>query len=233
MKKVLAVLLTAVLLCFTAIPSLALWNGKYYKLNRPASFNEVKTSNGYMEWKNEDTGSSIIVNMDHNTRLLFYLGADEQTQKEFAESYISELQKTVNNDTVNSGYEIKYGKYEYSEKSFDHVSGFHIGCETTKKSKDGSYSVSFDSDFYFFSIKDLIVELECILTTDEDKAAVEKMLNDFELDGTLLTADNVSELYPSPLSVFLPLVAVILAIVLIIVLVKRKKSKTAKAENKD
>ena len=56
------------------------------------------------------------------------------------------------------------------------------------------------------------------------------MLNDFELDGTLLTAENVSELYPSPMQVILPLVAVILVIVLLIIIVKRKNK--AKAEAK-
>ena len=162
--------------------------------------------------------------------MLYYLGADEQTQKEFVGSFISQRQVDVNNDTINSGYYINYGTPEYSEKKFNHVSGFYIGCETAKKAKDGSYSVSFDSDFYFFSIKELVVKLECILTTDEDKAAVENMLNDFELDGTLLTAENVSELYPSPMQVILPLVAVILVIVLLIIIIKRKNK--AKAEAK-
>ena len=230
MKKALSVLLAVVLLCVSAFPCFALWNGKYYKLGIPPAFSEINTSEGHMEWKNEKTGSSIIINLEDNTKMLYYLGADEQTQKEFVESFISQRQVDVNNDTINSGYYINYGTPEYSEKKFDHVSGFYIGCETAKEAKDGSYSVSFDSDFYFFSIKELVVKLECVLTTDEDKAAVENMLNDFELDGTLLTAENVMDFYPSPMQVILPLVAVILIIVLVIIIVKRKNK--AKAEAK-
>lgn len=238
MKKVFSVLLAALLVCALTIPSFALLNGKYYKIGMPPTFSELKNSDGHMEWQNKKTGSSIIVNLEDNSRMLFYLGADEQTQQEFAKSFIESLQTDINNKTTETEYTINYGKYEYGEKQFAHSAGFFISCETTKKAKNGSYNLTVDSDFYFFSIKELVVKIECVLTSDDDKAAVEAMLNDFELDGTLLTAENVSELYPSPALAAIPVVVLVLIVVLIIVIKKKKgkaaaeaKEPKAKAEN--
>ncbi len=232
MKKVLSVILAFVIICLSAVPCFALWNGKHYKLPLTKSFSETETGDGYAIWKNNETGSKIEIYMEENPKKLFYLNAEEETQKEFTKTFIGERQSEAYSKADSNGYNLKYGEPKYSEVKFEYVSGFLITSETTRTTLDKGKTDVFDSDFYFFSTKDLVVKFQCELMTEEDKAEFEKTLNAFELDSPVLTAQTAADSYPSPLILLVPLTIIILVVIIVIV-VKKKKNKASdyKAES--
>ena len=229
MKKFLSLILAAILVCVSAVPCFALWNGKRYKLAMPKGFAETKSDDTQIVWDNESTGSSIIITATTNPKRLFYIDADEQTQKEFAKSFVSDLKAAADENAETNGYTLDFAEPKYGEAKFKNVSGFSIITETTKTTLDKSKSSVVDTEFYFFSTKDIAMRFQCILATDEDKAAVKDMFENFEIDGVLLTAENIDDSYPSPLFLFIPLAVIVLIVIIIIVAKKKKKSKT-KAE---
>lgn len=226
MKKFLSLILAAVLVCVSAVPCFAMWNGKRYKLAMPKGFTETKTDDSQIFWDNESTGSSIIITVADNGKRLFYLDADEQTQKEFAQSFVSDLKASADENAEKNGYTLSFAEPKYGEVEFKNVSGFSITTETTKTSLSKSETSVVDTEFYFFSTKDIAMRFQCILASDDDKAAVKEMFENFEIDGVLLTAKNVDDSYPSPLFLFIPLAVIVLVIIIIIVAKKKKKSKT-------
>lgn len=231
MKKFLSVLLAAVIICLSAVPCFALFNGRHYKLVLPKDFSETETGDGYAIWENKETGSKVKILMEENPKRLYYIDADEETQKEFSKSFIEERQNEAYKDSDANGYSLKYGEEKFSEIEFEYVKGFSITAETTRTSLDGGKTEVFDSDFYFFSTKDIIVQFRCELMTDEDKAQMKASMNAFQLDSELLTAENYGESYPSPLILLVPL-AIIVLIVVIVIVVRKKKNGASKTEEK-
>ncbi len=229
MKKFLSLILAAILVCISAVPCFALWNGRHYKLPLTAGFSESETGDGYAIWKNIETGSKIEIYMSDNIKRLFYLDADEKTKEEFTKAFIDERQSEANGNSDTNGFTLKYGKPKYDEVKFEYVSGFSIISETTKTTLDKGKTEVFDSSFYFFSTKDIVVRFQCELMTEEDKLNFEKTLNEFEVDEPVLTAKNYIEDYPSPLILLIPFAVIVLIVIIIIVVKKKKKSKT-KAE---
>lgn len=233
MKKILSVILALAILCLSAFPCFALWNGRHYKLPLTRNFSETETGDGYAIWENKETGSKIEIYMDDNTKKLFYLDAEEETQKEFAKTFIEERQTEAYGEADSNGYNLEYGEPKYGEVKFNYVSGFSITSETTRTSLDKGKTDVFDSDFYFFSTKDLVVQFRCELMTEEDKTEFEKTLNDFEMDSPLLTAQTAYDSYPSPLILLVPLAIIILIVIIAIVVKKKRKTNVNKAEAKE
>lgn len=231
MKKILSFVLCAVIICLSAVPCFALWNGKHYKLPLTEGFAQTETGDGYAIWKNNETGSKIEIYMEENPKRLFYLEAEEEMKKEFTKSFLDERQSDAYSKADESGFKLEYAEPTYGEVKFEFVSGFSIKSETTRTSLDGAKKEVFDSDFYFFSTKDIVVNFRCELLTDKDKANFEKTLNEFELDEPVLTASNVNDSVPSPLILLVPL-TVILLVVIIVVVVKRKNKTKKTAEEK-
>ncbi len=229
MKKVLSFAFAVLFACLAVVPCFASWNGKVYKLVKPASFTEISSDNNEYIWENKKTKSTIDTILSLNGGRLFYVGADHEKQKSFTDDFISKLVEAANANTEGKDYTVSYNNVEFEEKKFEHVSGFEITAETTKKSVDGSSTVVFDSAFYFFSTKDIVVKIQCTLLSDEDKEAVEEMLNEFEFEDEYLTADNVSDSLPPYWTAIIP-VAVIALVVVLVVVLKKRRSKPGSAE---
>ena len=224
MKKFLSLVLAVAIICLSAVPCFALWNGKHYKLPLTKSFSQTETGDGYAIWKNNETGSKVEIYMDDNPKKLFYLDAEEETKKEFTKTFVDERQSEAYGNADANGFTLEYGEPKYGEVSFSHVSGFSITAPTTRTTLDKGKTDTFDSDFYFFSTKDIVVRFQCELMTEEDKTEFEKTLNDFELDEPVLTAQSAADSYPSPLILLVPL-AIIILIIIVVIVVKKKKNK--------
>ena len=226
MKKFLSFTLAIVFVCAAAFPCFA---KKAYKLEMPSTFTEISSENDEYIWENTKTKSSIDTILSENGARLFYVGADSATQKSFTDDFVSKLVEAANANSEGKDYTISYNNVEFGERKFAHCTGFEITTETTKKSLDGKVNVVFESAFYFFSTKDLVVKIQCNLLSDEDKEAVEKMLNNFEMDGEILTEDNVVDSLPPYWTLLIP-VGIIAAVVVLIVALKKRRAKKSDAE---
>ena len=231
MKKIVTVLIAFALIFACTFQSFAGNNGKMYDVYVPEGFTETLSVNGEIVYENKKTGSSIDILLSENNSRLFYVGASEEAQKSFTDDFMAELISQTNKAAEGKGYSVTYEDTNYCEKSLEFIKGFEITCKGTKTTNDGKKPVSFDSEFYFFSTKDLVIKIQCRFFSEKDKESAGKMISAFRMDGEVLTADNVMDSLPSVWILAVPL-ALIVLIVVIIVIVKKNKKKT-KAEKSE
>lgn len=229
MKKLISFFLSVFLVVSLALPSLAA-NDKF-KIAMPEGFVEEKNEEGHRRWQNEKTGSSVTFAYAENTGKKYYLGAGESEKKEFVDNYMKSVEELLEKSQGSSDYVVTVSAPEYKEVNFKAVSGFQIQSQATRKMKSNGKTSSFEYDAYFFSTADQIVQIECFVYDKKDAKAIENMLNGFELDGELLTAENVGNYYPSPLTLLIPLA--VAAVVVVLVVVSKKSRKKAKKDKID